>query len=61
MTTAFIIFAKAVVRERRIPFDISADTDDFYNQYNQDRIKKAMADIKAGKGVAHELTQVSDE
>ena len=61
MTTAFTIFAKAVVREKRIPFEISANTDDFYNQYNQDRIKKAMADIKAGKGVAHELIKVSDE
>ena len=61
MTTAFTIFAKAVVREKRIPFEISAATDDFYNEYNQDRIKKAMADIKAGKGVAHELIQVSDE
>jgi len=44
-----------------LPFEISEDTDDFYNQYNQDRIKKAMADIKAGKGVAHELIQVSEE
>jgi len=32
-----------------------------HNEYNQDRIKKAIADIKAGKGVAHELIEVSDE
>jgi len=61
MTTAFTVFAKAVVREKKIPFEISAVTDDFYNEYNQDRIKKAIADIKAGKGVAHELIEVSDE
>ena len=61
MTTAFTIFAKAVVREKRIPFEISASTDDFYNEYNQNRIKKAIADIKAGKSTAHELIEVSDE
>lgn len=61
MTTAFTIFAKAVVREKRIPFEISVSTDDFYNEYNQKRIKKAITDIKAGKGTTHELIEVSDE
>lgn len=61
ITTAFTIFAKAVVRERRIPFEISASTDDFYNEYNQRRIRKAIADIKAGKGTVHELIEVDDE
>lgn len=61
ITTAFTIFAKAVVREKRIPFEISVSTDDFYNEYNQNRIKKAIVDIKAGKGTAHELIEVSDE
>jgi len=61
MTTAVTVFAKAVVREKRIPFEISASTDDFYNEYNQKRIKKAIADIKAGKGTTHELIEVGDE
>ena len=37
MTTAFTVFAKTVVRERKIPFEISA-RDDFYNEYNQERL-----------------------
>jgi len=61
MTTAFTIFAKAVVREKRIPFEIYAATDDFYNEYNQNRIKKAITDIKSGKGTVHEIIEVSDE
>ncbi|WP_010681099.1 type II toxin-antitoxin system RelB/DinJ family antitoxin [Acetivibrio cellulolyticus] len=61
MTTAFTVFAKAVVREKRIPFEIYASTDAFYNEYNQNCIKKAIADIKAGNGTAHELIEVSDE
>lgn len=61
MTTAFTVFAKAVVREKRIPFEIYASNDAFYNEYNQNRIKQAIADIKAGKGTAHQLIEVSDE
>ncbi|HHY06400.1 MAG TPA: type II toxin-antitoxin system RelB/DinJ family antitoxin [Clostridia bacterium] len=61
MTTAFTIFAKAVVRERKIPFEIYADSDDFFNEYNQKRIKKSIESIKAGKGVAHDLIEVDDE
>ncbi len=61
MTTAFTVFAKAVVREKRIPFEIYASNDGFYNEYNQNHIKQAIADIKAGKGTAHEPIEVSDE
>lgn len=61
MTTAITIFVKAVVRERKIPFEISAGSDDFFNEYNQERIRKSIKDIKAGKGVAHDLIEVADE
>jgi DNA-damage-inducible protein J len=61
MTTAFTIFVKAVVREQKIPFEISMPKDDFFNEYNQNRIIKAIADIKAGKGVVHDLIEVDDE
>lgn len=61
MTTAFTIFAKAVVREKRIPFEISASTDAFYSEYNQNLIRKAIEEIKTGKGAAHELVEVDDE
>lgn len=61
MTTAFTIFAKAVVRERKIPFEITAGTEDFFSEYNQERVRKSIATIKAGKGVMHELIEVADE
>lgn len=61
MTTAFTIFIKAVVREQKIPFEISMPKDDFFNEYNQNRIRKAIADIKAGKGVVHDLVEVDNE
>ena len=34
MTTAFCIFAKTVVRQHRIPFEISSDSDPFYSSAN---------------------------
>ena len=48
MTTAIIIFAKAVVRQGKIPFEIAADP--FWNEANQEHLRKAIADLNAGKG-----------
>ena len=47
MTTAFTIFAKKVTRERRIPFEISADT--FYSENNMKYLEKTIAEIETGK------------
>ena len=62
MTAAFIIFATKVSRERRIPFEIAADPDPFYSEANMTRLRKAVADAKAGKNMtAHELIEVEDD
>lgn len=62
MTTAFTIFAKTVVRERRIPFEIAAaPADDFYNEYNQARLMKSIASLNAGKGVVRNLVESENE
>lgn len=58
MTTAFTIFAKAVVRQGKIPFEIVADP--FWNEANQARLKRAIADLDAGKGTEHELIEADD-
>ncbi len=61
MTTAFCVFAKTAVRQNRIPFEISADSDPFYSEANQARLRKSIADLNAGKGKVHELIEVADE
>ncbi len=61
MTTAFCVFAKTAVRQNRIPFEISADSDPFYSEVNQARLRKSIADLNAGKGKVHELIEVADE
>lgn len=49
MTTAFTIFAKAVVHQNKIPFEIAADP--FYSASNQIHLKKAIEDLNAGKNI----------
>ena len=63
MTTAFIIFANKVCKERRIPFEVAADPDPFYSDANMARLRKAAADVKSGKAklTEHDLIEVEDE
>ena len=49
MTAAFTIFAKAVTRERRIPFDLALNPDPFYSESNIRYLEKKMQDYKSGK------------
>ena len=53
MTTAFTIFAKKVCRERRIPFEVSADP--FYSDENISRLKASIAQMEATGGTVHEV------
>ena len=61
MTTAFTIYATKICKERRIPFEITADPDPFYSEANMIRLRKAIADAKAGKLTEHDLIEVGDE
>lgn len=61
LTTAFTIFAKKAIRERRIPFEVSAGgTDPFYSERNQAFLRRGAAALNAGKGVEHELIEVEE-
>lgn len=59
-SAAINMYVKAVLRERRIPFDIKQE-DSFYSASNQAYIMKSVAELKAGKGTVHELIEVGDE
>lgn len=59
MSAAFTVFAKKVGRERRIPFEISADP--FYAQSNMEHLRRGIAALNGGKGVKHELIEADDE
>ena len=59
VSTALTIFTKTVGRERRIPFEITADGDPFYSESNMKHLRRGIAALDAGEGVEHEL--VGDE
>ena len=48
-TTAFTMFAKAVVRQGKIPFEVAADP--FFCAANQARLREAIRGLEAGQGV----------
>ncbi len=60
LTTAFTIFAKKVSRERRIPFELSADS--FYSESNMKYLEKVISDIDEGRAklVEHDIIEVDE-
>ncbi len=59
MTTAFTIFAKAVTRERRIPFEVTADP--FYSESNLRHLEHIARDIRSGTAHFAEHPLLEDE
>lgn len=57
MTTAITMFTKAVVRQNKIPFEITADP--FYSESNLKVLEQRIADIESGKSVPkkHDLIE----
>ena len=60
-STAINLFVKAVLRENRIPFEIAQTPDPFFSEVNLAYVKKSVEELKAGKGISHELIEVDDE
>jgi DNA-damage-inducible protein J len=58
MTTAITLFAKAVVRQNKIPFVIAADP--FYSESNMARLRESIANLNAGKGIERDIIEVAD-
>ena len=52
-TAAYTMFATAVTREQRIPFEITADP--FYSNENMERLHKNMAEMEKSGGTVHEV------
>lgn len=60
-STAINLFVKAVLRENRIPFEITQVQDPFFSEENLNYVKKSVQELHAGKGTAHELIEVDNE
>lgn len=55
ITTAFTIFAKKMVREQRVPFDVAIDP--FYSESNLKHLREGIKELNAGLTVSHGLIE----
>ena len=53
MSTAINIFLKAVVRENRIPFELSADP--FYSETNIERLRESIRKVETGEDLCEKF------
>lgn len=58
LTTLFMIYAKKVLRDRRIPFDIVAPLDPFYSPANIEQLQKADQQVKEGKTITKNIEEL---
>lgn len=57
-SVAINMFAKAVLRERRLPFEVvSYNMDPFYSPENQERLLKAKERMERTGGTVHEIVE----
>lgn len=59
MTTATTMFLKQCVRHQGLPFDVRLDA--FYSASNMAHLRRAIADLDAGGGEAHDLIEAAGE
>jgi len=59
-SVAFNMFARAVLRERRLPFDVTADFDPFYSESNLAHLRRGVTALNSGKGVEHGIIEVPE-
>ena len=56
MSTAFNIFAKKVIREKRIPFDVSIDP--FYSESNIKAIRESIKQLQKGEVIVKSIEEL---
>lgn len=58
MSSLFNVFAKKVVKEKKVPFDLTYNEDPFYSESNMKWLEKSIKQIEEGKYSAHEIIEV---
>ncbi len=58
LTTFFMVYAKKALRDRKIPFDITAPIDPFYSESNMAQIRKADEQVRAGRVVVKSMDEL---
>ena len=58
LTTFFFIFAKKALRDRRIPFEVTAPLDPFYSDSNMEQLRRANQQIHKGQVVVKTMEEL---
>ena len=58
ITTFFMIYAKKALRDRKIPFEITAPADPFYSESNVAQIHKSDQQIKQGRVIVKTMDEL---
>ena len=58
LTTFFMIYAKKALRDRKIPFELTAPVDPFYSESNMAQIQKAEQQVLKGKVVNKSMEEL---
>ncbi len=58
MSTAINIFAKTMVRQHGIPFEVSLDP--FYSESNMAHLKRGIEALNSGRGIEHDIIEVDE-
>ena len=59
-STAFNLFARAVLREKRLPFDVTTEIDQFYSESHLAHLRRGVAALNSGKGVEHDIIEAAE-
>lgn len=57
-STVINLFVKSVLREHRLPIEVSQDPDPFYSEANQTHIQKSLRQIREGKVVVKTMEEL---
>ena len=58
LTTFFMIYEKKALRDRRIPFEVTAPLDPFYSDSNMERLRKANQQVKNGQVIVESMEEL---
>lgn len=58
MSSLFNVFAKKVVKEKKVPFELTYNEDPFYSESNMKWLEKSIKQFEEGKYATHDITEV---
>ena len=56
-SVAVNMFARAVLREKRLPFDVTTESDPFYSDSNLAHLRRGVSALDRGEGVEHAMLE----